>query len=327
MTLESRPIEQEHAGSGFGDWPDRERTQCASGDDIAALGERAHVALSKLAHDKAQNDYEEARWLPVALRSSAHVQVGHPSFLAYLHVLFGYSPRQAKERLRVAEALEGLPALALALRDGILNWSAVREITRVATAEREHEWLEVARGKTAREVELMISGHERGDGPLDPKKPRAVRHVLRFEVNADTMATFREAMAKLRREAGGHLEDDASLLAMARQILGGPSEPGRSSYQVVVTRCPDCRAVEQLGAGERFILDQAAVAMVECDAQTVPAGSGEGGSGRGSQLGTEKGPSCGAGRSNWTPAPSTMAGLDERRKRATARRTAPPPVP
>jgi len=48
------------------------------------------------------------------------------------------------ERLRVATSLEQLPKLSNSLRQGQLCWSAVRELTRVATADTEQAWLEFA---------------------------------------------------------------------------------------------------------------------------------------------------------------------------------------
>src|SRR5688500_6317884 len=67
---------------------------------------------------------------------------------------------------------------------------------------------------------------------------------------AEVLATFRDAMAKLRRETGGKLDDDEALLLMARHILGGPKDAGRSSYQVAVTVCPDCSRARQHAGGE-----------------------------------------------------------------------------
>jgi hypothetical protein len=63
-----------------------------------------------------------------------HVHLGYSSFSEYIERLFGYQARSLQERLRVAEALEGLPALARALSSGELSWSAVRELTRVPCA-------------------------------------------------------------------------------------------------------------------------------------------------------------------------------------------------
>src|SRR6187399_3697482 len=74
----------------------------------------AHRTLSRLAKERAAADAEEGRWLLCALRSAAHVHLGFGSFLEYVERLFGYKPRSTHEKLRVAEALESLPALASA---------------------------------------------------------------------------------------------------------------------------------------------------------------------------------------------------------------------
>jgi hypothetical protein len=57
----------------------------------------------------------------------------------------GYGARLVQEKLRVAEALERLPAFAEALKQGQICWSALRELTRVATPETETEWLAAGR--------------------------------------------------------------------------------------------------------------------------------------------------------------------------------------
>src|SRR5215510_7098333 len=109
---------------------------------------RAHEALSRLARERAAADAEEGLLLLAALRAAAHVHLGYGSFGEYVERLFGYKPRSTQEKLRVAEALEQLPAIAEALESGDLNWSAARELTRVAVAETERDWLDVARCKT-----------------------------------------------------------------------------------------------------------------------------------------------------------------------------------
>src|SRR4051812_50078655 len=75
---------------------------------------RAHEALSRLARERAAADAEEGRRLLAALRSAAHVHLGYGTFGEYVERLFGYKPRSTQEKLRVAEALEQLPAGAQA---------------------------------------------------------------------------------------------------------------------------------------------------------------------------------------------------------------------
>ena len=214
-----------------------------------ASWQQAHQALVQLAKTRAGLDFDEGKRLLEALRERAHERLGFGSFVEYIERLFGYAPRLTHDKLRVAEALEELPELAKALREGKASWSCVRELSRVATTKTELAWLEAARGRTAREVERRVSGHQRGSLPSDPTCPQAEQHVLRFEVSGEVLAIFREAMAQIRRDAGGPLDDDAALLLIARHVLGGPTDDGRASYQVELTVCAECQRGKQ-GRGE-----------------------------------------------------------------------------
>jgi hypothetical protein len=228
---------------------------------------RAHEELSRLAKCRARLDWDEGRSFLDCLRSGAHLHLGFGCFGEYIERLLGYSRRSIDERLRVAEALERLPSIGQALRDGRMSWSVVREVTRVATPENEGAWLEVARGRTVRQIEDLVAGHKPGDRPDDEYDSGLRRHVLRFEVSAETFATFGEAMAKLRRDTGSPVDDDAALLLLARQALGGPTEPGRASYQIAVSLCERCRRAWQQGRGELVEVGSEVVEMARCDAQ------------------------------------------------------------
>jgi hypothetical protein len=230
----------------------------------------AHEALSRLARQRAGLDFEEGTWLLAAQRAGVHARLGYGSFFEYIERLFGYSPRLTHDKLRVAAALEGLPQLAQALREGAATWSSVRELTRVATPETERAWLGAASGRTAHQVERLVSGHRTGDLPSAPKTAGAERHVLRFEVSGEVLATFREALTKLRRDANGSLDDDAALLLMARNVLGGPVDGGRASYQVAMTVCQACQRATQTGRGEAVEVTAEVAAMARCDAQILP---------------------------------------------------------
>src|SRR5258706_7734629 len=94
--------------------------------------QRAHEDLVCLARTRAKLDWDEGRSLLAALRTGVHLHLGYGTFAEYVERLFGYKPRWTDERLRVAEALETLPAIEQSLRDGAISWSAARELTRVA---------------------------------------------------------------------------------------------------------------------------------------------------------------------------------------------------
>jgi hypothetical protein len=230
---------------------------------------RAHEELVRLSVKRAALDFEEGRWLLRAFRSGAHRELGYGSFHEYTERLFGYGQRLTHEKLRVAEALEGLPETAEELKAGTLSFSAVRELTRVAVPATEREWLRAARGRTVREVEELVSGHRAGSRPGDVPDASARRHVLRFDVSGEALASFREAMAKIRREAGEALDDDAAILLLSRIILEGRRDEARSSYQVALTVCERCRQGQQHGRGELVQVSQAVVDMAECDGQHI----------------------------------------------------------
>src|SRR5258707_7473 len=227
---------------------------------------RAHHELFELAKSRARLDWQEGKALLFALRSGAHVMLGFGTFAEYVERLLGYRPRWTSERLRVAEALELLPELDQALRDGAVSWSTVRELTRVAVPENEHQWLKVVEGRTLRQVEELVSGHRLGDGPSDRTETSSRMHALRLEVSAETFATFREAMGKIRRDAGGPLDDDAALFLMSRHVLGGSVDAGRAPYQIALTLCEACGRGWQQGRGEAVAVGSEIVKMACCDA-------------------------------------------------------------
>lgn len=227
----------------------------------------AHEAVVRISRRRAGLDFEEGVALLAAARANVHREQGLGSFVEYVARWFGYSPRLTHEKLRVAEALERLPELAASLRDGVTSWSCVRELTRVVTPETQQIWLEHIQARTAREVEKMVSGRHLGDVPSDPSHLMAVRRVLRFEVSAEVLASFREATAKLQRDAGGGLDDDALLLQLSRLVLAGPTDDGRASYQIAVNVCAECGRATQEGAGEPVPISEEAFAMACCDAQ------------------------------------------------------------
>ncbi|RYZ03966.1 MAG: HNH endonuclease [Myxococcales bacterium] len=199
-----------------------------------------------------------------------HQHFGYGSFVQYVERLLGYAPRVTHDKVRVAEALQALPQLSRELQEGTVNYSQARELTRVATPQTEKSWLKHARGRTAREVEKLVSGRLPGSLPDGPVEPAQQRHVLRFDVSGETLASFREAATKLQRDAGEHLTDDDLLLLLARQVLGGPADDGRASYQIALDVCEQCQRARQLADGERIDVSPTAAAMASCDAQQLP---------------------------------------------------------
>jgi hypothetical protein len=242
---------------------------------IAAASEWRIVDLElrELAKRRSGLDADEAQLLARAIRGEIWRRLGRASLREYLEEVLGYSPRQATERVRVATALEDLPDVADALARGELHWSAVRELTRVATKATERAWLDAARGKNLRQVEQAVAGRTRGDLPTDPPDPELVAQTIRFDVRPATLALLRQAQQVLEAERGERLDDDGLVAALCNAVLAGsPSsgdDSGRAKYQILVTRCDACGAGWQEGAGSQQPMDAADLARAECDAQRI----------------------------------------------------------
>ena len=229
-------------------------------------------ALRTIARRRATLDADEAHWLRKAEALQIWRPLGMVSALDYLERVLGYGPRVAQDRLRVARALGTLPQLTAALAHGELPFSAIRELTRVATPVTEAAWREAATGKNLRQIEELVADHRPGDRPDDPPDPEARVRVVRFELSAETFALLRQARAVVNDEHGSHLTDDEFVAKLCNAVLDdAPAiEPtGRARFQIAVTVCERCRQGWQEGAGAKIAISPAAVERAMCDAQHI----------------------------------------------------------
>ena len=110
---------------------------------------------------------EQGFYLLDLKRRKLYLDEGCTSFRQFVRVSTDLDPRVANELVRVAEDLEDLTVIDNAFSDGLLYWSAVRAIVRIATPRTEDEWVEFARSNTVYEVEKKVASLKRGDRPRD----------------------------------------------------------------------------------------------------------------------------------------------------------------
>jgi hypothetical protein len=233
---------------------------------------RVDRALRAIRQRRAVLDAEEARWLREAEALQIWRPLGMVSALDYMERVLGYAPRTAQDRLRVARALGDLPQLTAALAADELAFSAVRELTRVATPGTEDSWIAAAAGKSLRQIEELVADHRPGDRPEDPPDPQARTHVVRFELAAETFALLRQARTVLDDEHGTNLSDDEFVATLCSAILEGATSAettGRAKYQIAVTVCQRCRQGWQEGGGAQVAIEPAAIDRAMCDAQDI----------------------------------------------------------
>ncbi len=265
-----------------------------------------HERLARMGA-RAALDAEEAVWLVVTERLGAHRELGYGGFVEYVSAVLGYDAHTAYERMRVARALVLLPGVYRGLASGELSWSAVRELTRVATVETEGAWLEASRDKRVRDVQRMVSGRRRGDLPTSPVDAGVRRHVVRFEVQGSTLALMRQAQDEYRRRTGESMDDDALVAALARAFLAGePEATGGAAAQVMVTVCSSCEQGTVDVGGEPVALAPAETERLCCDAEVVPSAYAKFHVGARSHVGPD--PVARAVK----PSPGVMAEIDRR---------------
>src|SRR5262245_38081306 len=228
---------------------------------------RLHGRLKGCALERAALDAQEARDLVAAEDVEIWSAFGYTTMLAYLEGELGYGPHTACERLRVARALLELPLTAAQLAVGAFHHSAVRELTRVATAETEAAWLAAADGKNLRQLERMVAGRDHGDLPDDDAVPDLAPRKVVIEMSPATYALYRQTRQHLDESTGERLSEAAAIEMMCRATLApAAGSDRRPAAQLALTMCPGCERATLDGAGVVVDVDPATAARVRCDA-------------------------------------------------------------
>ncbi len=235
--------------------------------------------LRVIAKKRAGLDVEEARWLRDAEKLRIWRKLGFSTALEYLEDVFGYAPRTAMERLRVAKELGDLPELEVEVRNGTIPYSAAKELSRVMTRQTEAAWLERARGKNLRDIEELVAGHKKGDDPDAPKDPNLVARKRMLDLPPHVDALFEQCRSVAAEELDGHVDDALLVDMLCRHFLSGGTAsndtPPRQTTRIVIHKCDGCGRASQMTRGGEVELRDAELHRAECDAEIVCEEEGE----------------------------------------------------
>lgn len=120
------------------------------GAEITELCAHIYAATYRLLAKIAEFDANRC-WEPQGFCSCAH----------WLNFSCGVGMNAAREKVRVAHALAGLPTISAAFRAGEISYSKVRAMTRIADADNEDYLMMIARHGTAYHVERLVSQYRR----------------------------------------------------------------------------------------------------------------------------------------------------------------------
>ena len=118
--------------------------------DICTLAGRINAATHQWLSLIAEYDRRQG-WSDGLTQSCAH----------WLNWKCGIAMGAAREKVRVAHALENLPKISAAMESGGLSYSKVREITRIANTSNEDYLLMIAEHGTASHVEKLVRAYRR----------------------------------------------------------------------------------------------------------------------------------------------------------------------
>ena len=195
-------------------------------EDLTAVStDRLDAEIGELA---AHINAATARWLGLVAefdRRRGHWEWGFGDCARWLSWRCSLAPRAAREHLRVARALAGLPLVRAAFERGELSYSKVRALTRVATEADEADLVRIALEATAAQLERIVGAY-RGALSLAAAVEADRRRHLTYRWEEDGSLSFRGRL--------GATEGDLFLRALAagRELAGaiaeadgGPSEP------------------------------------------------------------------------------------------------------
>ena len=123
-------------------------------------------------------DWRFVKLIAAMDRTGGWREGGYCSLGNWLDHRCGLGPCAARERIRIGRALERLPRIDAAFRDGVISYSKVRAITRVATPETDAMLLAIAEGSSAARLESLVRTHERAGGGDGPRAGSEARRCL-----------------------------------------------------------------------------------------------------------------------------------------------------
>jgi hypothetical protein len=204
----------------------------------------------------AQMTAEAGRLLLELQRTRGYVELGFSSICDYAQARLQFSPGKTRDVIKLMERAEALPRIREALESGAGEWTKLRTVAAVATADDEAEWLERCATSTNRELEHAVA---LAGGEL----PR-IRTT--YEWTDEEYGIIESVVREVRREVPGCSRERALVIALQRATGGGDGRPG---VRIVVYQCASCRKMEQetrLGAAP---VEAATAGRAECDAEIV----------------------------------------------------------
>ena len=187
-------------------------------DEIATLSAHIDAATYRLLRAIAEFD-RRVGW-----------DCGFASCAHWLSYRVGLDLVTAREKVRVARALEGLPRISETFQEGKLSYSKVRAMSRIATSDNEEELLRIARDGTASHLERVVRGYRRARRLEEADEARTQHEDRYLHYHTDDDGTL-VIEARLPPEVGACVLK--ALEAAMNALLDTKRERGRESQEAM----------------------------------------------------------------------------------------------
>ena len=201
---------------------------------VAAREAATEHRVDELAGLSAHLSAATARWLELVWEM--HEQGDSSDLQAFLAWRCGITGREAREYLRVAEALQELPVTRAVFARGELTFTKVRALTRVATASSEESLLDLAGALTASQLERALRAFRRVTAE-DARDAHELEYVD-YYLDDDGTLFLRARLAA----------EDGTLLIKALEVARERVLERRREERAAVANDPQAQAQAQAGA-------------------------------------------------------------------------------
>jgi hypothetical protein len=187
------------------------RELAALEDEITELAAHLNAATYRLLTLIREFDARHG-WSGAGMKSCAH----------WLNWKCGIALGAAREKLRVAHALNALPQISAALRAGRVSFSKVRAMTRVATPQNEDYLLMIAGHGTASHVERLVRNYrkvKRSEALARANQHHALRE-LTWYIDSDGSYVLK---ARLAPEQGARIAQALTAAMECKDVSAGTS--------------------------------------------------------------------------------------------------------
>jgi hypothetical protein len=254
-----------------------------------AAQEEAFALEDELATLAAHVNAATCRWLELVAAFLGKGTLVEGDAARWLAFRCGLPLREARECLRVAEALEDLPAIQEAFARGQLTFAKVRALTRVATAASEEGLLELAFALSASQLERALRAYRR-IAAEEARETHELEYVdyhwgedgslyLRARLAAEDGTLVVKALEAARERLRERRHEERRATEGASEGTGAGVEHGPSAEQAArafeATRSPSVEALVELARSAVTSPDESAAGharlVVHVDARALEA--------------------------------------------------------